>query len=169
MKYTIVKDSFGPYRISCSRTFDSKAKNDKGVNLVEHYVTQGLLHELERKPSTEAEKPYWPYVDAKGKPAREDRNGNKFTRSMIPVSEKVRAEIAAVIEAHGFEDVVVTMRETSEQGPAWKTKVAALVGMPELDEDITPEQVKGMLAKLIAKLGLDSAEVMAYAASKGLK
>ena len=161
MKITFTKESFGPYRIVASKDI---AEADYAK-----YLTKGALYEAERTPSTTAEKPYWPYVDKKGNPSRNDPDSDhKFTRNDIPVSAQVQAEIKASFEASGYSDVRVEVRDTKEVGPAWKGKVAAYVGMLEIDDDMTPARVRDIVRKMAAKLGLDVDELLAYAEEKGL-
>lgn len=157
MNITVTKEAFGPFKISAVKSI---AKEEQP-----RYLELGALYEMERKPASAAEKLFWTEQNAKGELVR----GSFKRNDNIPATDKAAAQITAVLVEAGYSDVTVTVRETTEAGPAWKTKVAAYIGLMELDEEMTPERVRTNIEKLCAKLSLDTKEVMAYAKSKGLK
>ena len=157
MKLTITKDSFGPFSITATKEFDPKQKNNKGVTLQEHYLQLGLLHEMERTPSSKAESHFWTETNDKGKKQR-----GAFKRNMIPTTSEAAATIKATLEAEGYTDVQVVVRDVKLAGPAWKLKVSALVGMIPLGV-MDEAQVRQGIGALAASTGVSEAEMLAHA------
>jgi hypothetical protein len=159
MKINIVKESFGPFRIAASLEFDPKSKGENGQTNQDRYLSLGALYELERKPSSDAEKLFWTEKNEKGQLVR----GQKFTRNgNIPATEAAARQIRESLEAAGYQDVTVEVREQKEAGgPAWKRNVAALVSMVGMDLE-TREGAGAKVKAMTEKLGLERAEVQAY-------
>jgi hypothetical protein len=160
MKINIVKESFGPFRVAASLEFDPRSKGENGQTNQERYLSLGALYELERKPSSDAEKLFWSERNEKGQLVR----GTKFTRNAnIPATEQAARQIRESLEAAGYHDVVVEVREQKDAGgPAWKRNVAALVSMVSMDVGETRESAGVKVNAMIEKLNLDQAEVQAY-------
>lgn len=158
MKINIIKESFGPFRVACVLDVDLKAKHESGVSWQEHLLTNGALYDLERKPSSNAEKLFWTEKNGKGELVR----GKDFTRSKdIPATPEAAAKIKASLEDAGYQDVTLEVREKQEAGPAWKRNVAALVSMIGMDLE-TKESATDKVNAMANKLGLDHVEVSAY-------
>jgi len=113
MKINIIKESFGPFRISATREVELTAKLENGSTVRDHYLSLGALYEMERGPSGKAEKLFWSARDAKtGKLVRGDFRRN----TGIPATEEAARAIAAVMEGEGYSNVLVEIREALADG-----------------------------------------------------
>jgi hypothetical protein len=159
MKINIIKESFGPFRIAATLEFDPKAKGENGQTKQERYLSLGALYEMERTPSSDAEKLFWTEKNEKGQLVR----GQKFTRNgNIPATEAAASQIRESLEKAGYQDVVVQVREQKDAGgPAWKRNVAALVSMVGMELE-TRESAADKVNAMANKLGLDHVEVSTY-------
>jgi hypothetical protein len=139
MKIPVIKESFGPWRIEATREVDLRSKREDGLSNQDYYLQLGALYEMERKPANEAEKLFWSERDKNGKLVR----GPQFRRNVdIPADDSAAVAITRSLEAAGYSDVVVSLREVSDSGKPTK-------------EDLTiAASIKA--ANKQARLGLDA-------------